>query len=109
MGYGGTRGGAGGILVRFETLDGVAKWRNVPDLEHRTLCRAAGLPEEVTWFDVPASFAGGSGREGRKIEGLIHQGKRDTPPIGRITLVEQGEKFDEDYLDMVRRLGWRAA
>lgn len=109
MSHGGTRGAAGGILVRFETLDGVVKWRNLPDLELRTLCRAAGLPEEVTWFDVPRSFAGGSGSEGRKIEGMIHQGHRDTPPIGRITIVQQGERFEEDYLDMVKRLGWRAA
>lgn len=104
------RNASGGFLVRIETLDGMVKWRNVPDLEHRTLCRAGGLAEAITWFDVPKSFGGGSGRGNRKIDGSIHQGPRDSAPIGRITLVEEGEKFrDEDHREMIARLGWRAA
>lgn len=100
----------GSILVRFETLDGLVKWREVENLDHATLCRAGGLPPEVTWYDVPASFADGAGRGNRKIEGMIHQGARDTAPIGRITLVEERERFlDEDHLAMIKRLGWRAA
>lgn len=99
----------GGILVRCETLDGLIKWRNLPNLDHLTLCRAFGLSEHVTWFDVPRSFGGGSGSEGRKIEGMIHQGDRTSPPIGKITIVEEREKFrDEDPSEMIRRYGWRS-
>lgn len=101
---------SGGILVRIETLDGMVRWRNVPDLEHRTLCRAGGLSEEITWFDLPKSFLGGSGRGNRKIEGMIHQGNLQSPPIGRVTIVEEREKFsEEDHREMIRRLGWHAA
>ncbi len=104
--YGGTRGGAGGILVRFETRDGLVKWRNVPNLDHRTLVRAGGLAELITYFDVPKSFAGGSGRGRRTIEGLIFQLPKGTPPIGKITIVEEREKFrDEDHVEALRRSG----
>lgn len=107
MSHGGTRGAAGGILVRFETLDGLVRWRNLPDLEHRTLCRAGGLDEGLTRFDVPSSFAGGSGRGSRKIEGQILQNRgRGFVPVGRITLVEERERFiEEDHLESLRRLG----
>lgn len=108
MSHGGTRGAAGGILVRFETADGLVKWRNVPDLEHRTLCSAGGLDPTITWYDVPRSFAGGP--SSGKIEGMIHQGGRDAPPVGRITIAQESERFaDEDYREIVKRLGWRAA
>lgn len=101
----------GGILVRCETFDGLIKWRNLPDLDHLTLCRAFGLSEYITWFDVPQSFVGGgTGKGTRKIEGMIHQGARDTAPIGRLTIVEEREQFeDEDPRAMARRLGWRTA
>jgi hypothetical protein len=120
MSHGGTRGAAGGILVRFETRDGLVRWRNVPDLEHRTLCRAGGLCEAITTFDVPRSFAGGSGRGMRRIEGYIFQGPKGSPPIGKITLVEERERFaDRDHVEQMRaegievgeatRDGWRSA
>lgn len=106
MSAGTNRGAAGGILVRFETLDGMVRWRNVPDLDHKTLCRAGGLCESITTFDVPKSFVGGSGRGTRRIEGLIFQGPKGTPPIGKVTLVEEREKFrDEDHLEYLRRMG----
>ena len=106
MSHGGMRGGAGGILVRFETLDGIVKWRNLPDLEHRTLCSSAGLSPVITSFDVPKSFTGGSGRGNRRIDGLIMQGPKGSPPIGRITIVEEREKFiEEDHFESLRRLG----
>jgi len=106
MSYGGTRGGKGGILVRIETRDGICKWRNVPDLQHKTLCLAGGLSEHITTFDVPKSFVGGSGRGTRRIEGYIFQGPKGTPPIGKITICEEGEKFrDEDPLAAMRAQG----
>ncbi len=102
------RNGSGGILVRFETLDGMVKWRNMRDLSHRSLCRAGGLAEAITWFDVASGFdaGGGVGRRGRKIDGLIFQGPKGSPPIGKITLVQEDEKFkDEDHVAMLRALG----
>lgn len=105
------RNSAGGYLVRIETIDGVVRWRNVPDLTHRTLCSAGGFCDAITWFDVSSGFApgGGVGSGGRKVDGEIFQGPPGSPPIGRITLVEEGEKFaEEDHREMIRRLGWRA-
>lgn len=106
MSYGGTRGARGGLLVRIETIDGMVRWRNVPDLEHGTLCRAGGLAETITSFDVPKSFAGGSGAGNRLIEGLIFQGPKGSPPIGKITICREGEKFaDRDHTESLRALG----
>ena len=103
MSAGTNRGGAGGILVRVELADGTTKWRNVTDLDHLTLCKAFGLDEHRTQFDVPRSFTGGSGRGTRRIDGVV---LRFEQPIGHITLVEPGEKFkDEDPREQWRRLG----
>ncbi len=96
----------GGVLVRFETRDGMVRWRNVDNLDHATLVRAGGLAEGITTFDVPKSFAGGSGRGRRRIDGLIFQGPKGSPPIGKITIVEQSERFrDEDPIEAMRREG----
>ena len=103
MSAGTNRGAIGGILVRTELADGDVKWRCVPNLEHVTLCKAFGLDEHRTVFDVPRSFTGGSGRGHRRIDGVI---LRHGSPIGKIVLVEPGEKFkDEDPREMWRRLG----
>jgi hypothetical protein len=99
------RNASGGILLRCETYDGIIKHRHVPDLEHKTLCRAFGLNEHITWFDVPKSFHGGSGRRG-KVEGTIHQGPLGSRPIGAITVCEEGERFDEDPFHEAKRFGW---
>lgn len=107
MSAGTNRGGAGGILVRVEKSTGYGgsevKWRLLPNIEHITLCRAFGLDEHRTAFDVPKSFVGGSGRNGRRCDGVIlFLGE----PIGRVTLCEPGERFkDEDPRDMWRRMG----
>jgi len=110
MSYGGNRGARGGILVRFETLDGQVRWRNLPDLEHRTLCHAGGLSEVITTFDVPRSFHGGSGAGNRLIEGLILQGPKGSPPVGKITICRESEKFAErDHVEELRALGCQVA
>jgi hypothetical protein len=103
--HGTLRGGKGGILVRYELAGGDIKWRCLPDLEHRTLCRAGGLAECHTTFDVPRSFTGGGGRGRRRIDGVILHGGE---PIGKIALVEPGEKFaDRDPREIWRSLGAR--
>lgn len=103
MSAGTNRGGAGGILIRYESAAGDVKWRCIPDVEHLTMCRAFGLDEHRTQFDVPKSFVGGSGRGHRRCDGVVlFLGE----PIGRVTLVEPGEKFkDEDPREQWRRLG----
>lgn len=102
-------GARGSVVVRFETKDGLVKWRELKasELDHRSLCLAAGLYEGTTTFDVPKSFQGGSGRGNRRIEGVIMQDRGKGPePIGKITLVEQGERFkDEDPRAEWARIG----
>ncbi len=102
------RGAKGGILVRFELADGTTKWRNVPNLEHSTLCSAGGLDPCSTYFETSSGFAsgGGVGRNGRVIDGLIFQGPKGSHPIGKITLCQENEKFkDEDPIAAWRALG----
>ena len=106
MSYGGTKGARGGILVRYETRDGLVKWRHLTSLDHSALCSSGGLDPCSTWFDVPKSFWGGSGSQGRDIEGRIHQGHKDSPPIGKITICREGQKFAErDHAEQMRQLG----
>lgn len=102
------RGAKGGILVRFDLADGTTKWRNVPDLEHGTLCKAGGLDPCGTYFETSSGFApgGGVGCNGRVIDGLIFQGPKGSHPIGKLTLCQQNERFpDEDPINYWRRLG----
>jgi hypothetical protein len=107
-----SRGGAGGILIRIETHDGVSRWRNVPDLRHRTLCDVAGLNPDITWFDMPSTFsetgsaraAAGDGVK-RQVSGYIHQGPRDQEPIGKLVVVGTGEKIPEYEERQWLRLG----
>ena len=102
-------GARGTVVVRLETLDGLIKWRELKatELDHRSLCRAGGFYEGTTTFDVPKSFQGGSGRGNRRIDGVIMQDRGKGPePIGKITLVEQGERFkDEDPRAEWARIG----
>lgn len=87
------------MLIRVETMDGSVKWRNVPDLEHGTLCRSFGFDPCSTWFDLPSSArgigsaSGDQARGPRHVAGYVHQGPRDAPPIGTITLVREDEKI----------------
>jgi hypothetical protein len=101
------RGGAGGYLLRFETVGGSVKWRNVPNLEHGTLCRAFGLAEGHTWFDMPSTFReagsmqqGYGGSSSRNISGYVFQGPKGSDPIGKLYLCREDEQMrDSDPTD----------
>lgn len=102
------RGARGGILVRFELADGTTKWRNLPNLEHSTLCKAGGLDPCATWYDTSSGFSagGGVGRGRRVVDGFIFQGPKGSPPIGKLTICQPDEKFkDEDPIAYWRSLG----
>jgi hypothetical protein len=97
----------GGILVRFETCDGMVRWRNVPNLDHKTLCTASGLAEGHVTFDVAESFrADGRSQAGRR-DGIILW---NDEPIGFIVLASPGEKFpDINPLEMMRKIGCKVS
>lgn len=93
-------------LIRLETLDGTVKWRNVPDYEHGTLCRAFGLDPASTWFDLPSSVRIGGrdqvgagttngGARGRHINGYVFQGPKGSEPIGILQWVREGERIPD--------------
>lgn len=104
-----SRTARGTFIVRFETKDGIVKWREVKSLDGKTLCEAAGLSPLITRFDVASGFesGGGVGRQGRKLDGIILQGfGADERPIGTVTLVQQSEKFpDVDPVAAFKSLG----
>lgn len=100
-------------LIRVELLDGFAAWRPLIDLEHATLCRQFGLDPHRVTFELPDSAkgvgsartgAGGSSRNGRKIDGYVMDRETKTP-IGTITFAFQGERFrDHDPTNRDDRL-----
>jgi len=90
--------------VRFESLQGEAKWRSVPNFEHATLCRAFGLDQASFYFDLPSSVRGtGSNSTGnrgsRVINGYVMRAGQ-VEPFGKLTIIRDSEKFrDYDPVD----------
>lgn len=108
----------GYVMVRAEMRDGTAKWELLrPDVlregNHYLMCRAFGLDEIITWFDLPRSFstveAGGLGPGRREISGYIFQGPKGSEPVGKLTVAYEGERFREEDSDQggYLRLGRR--
>lgn len=96
-------------LLRVEIFgDGTAKWRELIDLQHLTLCRQFGLDEHRVYFDIASSAraegsgqsgAGGSTRGARVRDGFVMCAVR-REPIGKITFAFEGERFrDVDPTD----------
>lgn len=94
---------SGQQLIRLETLDGMVKFRPLIDLEHATLCRQFGIDEVRYYFDIASSArgvgsaqsgAGGSARNGRKIDGYVMD-RATREPIGTITFAFEGERFHD--------------
>lgn len=87
------------IPVRIEMADGSARWRGIRDLtNHKELCRAFGLCEISTSFDLPSSARGAgsnsSGDRGNlRICGYI---MRHGEPVGKLYVAKEGERF-KDY------------
>lgn len=95
---------SGGTLLYIITHDGTRRWRPLIDLEHGTLCKQAGLDPNRYIFDFPSSArgvgslmsgAGGSCRDGRRIDGRIVEAATGAE-IGKIVFVREGDKF-KDY------------
>lgn len=91
--------GKGMTPVRIELADGSAKWRPIRDLtNHVELCRAFGLSEVHTSFDLPSSARGtgsySTGNRGnlRVCGYILHNGE----PIGKLYVAKESEKF-RDY------------
>jgi hypothetical protein len=95
------------IPVRFESLEGEAKWRGVLNFEHATLCRAFGLDPATFYFDLPSScrgigssMSGFGGNRGRRIINGYVMRAGQTEPFGKLTVCFESEKFrDVDPTD----------
>lgn len=89
------------IPIRLELFSGETKFRSVPDLEHATICRAFELDQASFWFDIPKGvYADPQHFPGRRANGAIHRGPRDSAPVGKLTIAHDGEKFrDVDPFD----------
>lgn len=100
----------GYIPLRFEgapgsPYEGQGLWRAVPNIEHGTLCRAFGLDQCSTWFDVPEAFRIEGAQRSRStgtrrhVSGFVMSGQR-AEPIGKITIAWETERFaDRDPND----------
>lgn len=107
------------VLIRVELNNGMIRRCFVRtdiarDMQghHVGLCRAFGLDECSTWFDMSNSIRDVDPThlrmQGRQIGGYVHQGPPGSEPIGKIVVCHPDEHFrdwhaeDKDYL----RLGW---
>ncbi len=64
--------------------------------DHGTLCRAFNLDPIRTKFDVPQSWTGGASRGGIQNGLVLFHNGTDYEPIGKVTIMREGERVRDD-------------